>query len=232
MMSVQHKDDIESAQTGRKVWRTLLVDDHELFRDGLRELLENEPDIEICGEAESEEDAYQQFQAVGADLVIVDINLASGQGLELASRIKALRPVAIVLVLSMYDDRVYAERALAAGASGYVCKQSTNNEIMDAVRTVKNGQIYVRDEILQRILSQKVGKKPAPLGRESDQLSDRELQVFTMIGKGRTTHSIAAELHLAVSTVETYRERLKTKLNLESGAELTRRAILWVIQNS
>jgi len=136
------------------------------------------------------------------------------------------------LVLSMYDDRVYAERALAAGAAGYVCKQSTNKEIIEAVRTVLSGEVYVRDEILQRMLMQKVGKNPTAMGAESELLSDRELEVFTFIWQGRTTHEIAAELKLAVSTIETYRERLKSKLKLASGSELTKHAILWVMQNT
>jgi DNA-binding NarL/FixJ family response regulator len=229
-MVIQKETEIPLA--GRKIWRTLVVDDHELFRDGLCELLANVPDLEICGEAESEEDAMEKFRTLDVDLVTVDISLASGHGLNLVGRIKTARPETAVIVLSMYDDRVYAERALAAGASGYVCKQSTNKEIVEAVRTVKAGGIYVRDEILQRILQQKVGKKPVPLGVESEQLSDRELEVFTLIGQGRNTQAIADQLHLAVSTVETYRERLKSKLNVESGSELTRRAILWVIQNS
>jgi DNA-binding NarL/FixJ family response regulator len=232
MASQTGKTDGSKPSAERKIWRTLLVDDHELFRDGLRELLSNEPDLEICGEAESEDEAMDKFRECNVDLVTVDISLASGQGLNLVGRIKTARPETTVLVLSMYDDRVYAERALAAGASGYVCKQSANNDIVDAVRTVKAGGIYVRDEILQRILQQKVGKKPVPLGVESEQLSDRELEVFTLIGHGRNTQGIADQLHLAVSTVETYRERLKSKLNVESGSELIRRAILWVMQNS
>jgi DNA-binding NarL/FixJ family response regulator len=219
-------------EKGRKSWRTLIVDDHQLFRDGLRELLQNEPDVEFCGEAEHEEDAFKQFVDANPDLVIVDISLASGHGLNLTSRIKKASPTAIVVVLSMYDDRVYAERALAAGASGYICKQSTNREIVDAIRAVRNGEIYLQENILQRILKQKVRGRHAVKGGESEQLSARELEIFTLIGRGRTTHQIAHELRLAISTVETYRERLKTKLNLTTGSELTRYAILWVMQNT
>jgi len=232
MISQQENGDGNLATVDRKVWRTLLVDDHELYRVGLRALLENEPEIRIVGEAEHENEAYDQFVATDPDFVTVDISLASGQGLSLVSRIKALKPSAVVLVLSMYDDRVYAERALAAGAAGYVCKQSTNKEIIEGVQTVLSGEVYVRDEILQRMLAQKVGKNPTAMGAESELLSDRELEVFTLIGQGRTTHEIAAELSLAVSTIETYRERLKSKLKLASGSELTKHAILWVMQNT
>jgi len=232
MISQQENGDGNLATVDRKVWRTLLVDDHQLYRVGLRALLENEPEIRIVGEAEHENEAYDQFVATDPDFVTVDISLASGQGLSLVSRIKALKPSAVVLVLSMYDDRVYAERALAAGAAGYVCKQSTNKEIIEGVQTVLSGEVYVRDEILQRMLAQKVGKNPTAMGAESELLSDRELEVFTLIGQGRTTHEIAAELSLAVSTIETYRERLKSKLKLASGSELTKHAILWVMQNT
>ncbi|HEX4415472.1 MAG TPA: response regulator transcription factor [Lacipirellulaceae bacterium] len=218
-------------QFAGKIWRTLIVDDHPLFRHGLRELLKNEPDLEFCGEAESEDQAFKLFCSTQFDLVTVDISLQSGQGLNLVSRIKANKPSVSILVMSMFDDRVYAERALAAGASGYVCKQSTNQEIIDVIRTVRSGSIYVRQDILERIALKKVGRKSS-LSLENDQLSDRELEVFTLIGQGRTTQAIAKELRLAVSTVETYRERLKSKLNLDTGTELTRRAILWVLQNS
>jgi DNA-binding NarL/FixJ family response regulator len=232
MGAQQSKIENRVGKEGSKSWRTLIVDDHELFRDGLRELLQNEPDVEICGEAMHEDEAFKQFVDTEPDLVIVDISLASGHGLNLTSRIKKASPTATVVVLSMYDDRVYAERALAAGASGYICKQSTNKEIVDAIRAVRNGEIYLQESILQRILKQKVRGKQAIKGSESEQLSDRELEIFTLIGRGRSTHQIADELRLAISTVETYRERLKTKLNLASGSELTRYAILWVMQNT
>jgi DNA-binding NarL/FixJ family response regulator len=209
----------------------LVVDDHPLFRAGLRELLENEPGLEICGEAENEEEAFKLFEETDADLVTVDISLASGHGLNLVKRIKKAKPTTIVLVVSMFDDRVYAERALDAGALGYVCKQSPNSELVAALRSVRDGEVYLHDSIFKQILQRKVaGKEPAGGAKYSD-LSGRELQIFTLIGQGRTTHEIAKELHLAVSTVETYRERLKTKLGLSSGAELTRQAILWVMQN-
>jgi DNA-binding NarL/FixJ family response regulator len=232
MITREETSNGNTATLERKVWRTLVVDDHQLYRVGLRALLENDPDIKICGEAEHENEAYDLFVATSPDFVTVDISLASGQGLSLVSRIKAMKPSTIVLVLSMYDDRVYAERALAAGAAGYVCKQSTNKDIIEAVRTVLSGEVFVRDEILQRMLVQKVGKRPTAMGAESELLSDRELEVFTLIGQGRTTHDIAAELDLAVSTIETYRERLKSKLKLASGSELTKHAILWVMQNT
>jgi DNA-binding NarL/FixJ family response regulator len=232
MVLKQETAEGKTASAGRKIWRTLVVDDHQLFRDGLHELLESEPDIEICGEAESENEAYEKFRLTNPDLVTVDVSLAAGHGLNLVTRIKQFKPSTVVLVLSMFDDRVFAERALAAGASGYVCKQSANKEIIEALRAARNGEVYVRDDILQQILKNSVGKTPSIPGAGMEQLSDRELEVFALIGRGRTTHQIAKELHLAVSTIETYRERLKTKLNVASGTELTRQAILWLMQNS
>src|SRR3954451_6169224 len=232
MITEQLNSESNLATVERKMWRTLLVDDHQLYRVGLRALLENESEIRICGEAEHENEAYDMFVANDPDFVTVDISLASGQGLSLVSRIKSLKPSAVVLVLSMYDDRVYAERALAAGAAGYVCKQSTNKEIIEGVQTVLSGEVYVRDEILQRMLAQKVGKNPTAMGAESELLSDREVEVFTFIGQGRTTHEIAAELDLAVSTIETYPHLLKTNPKLASGSKLTKHATLWVMQNT
>jgi DNA-binding NarL/FixJ family response regulator len=230
MGSIKHKTQNDATPTSQKTWRTLIVDDHPLFRDGLRELLENEPGIEICGEAESEDEAFELFRQTDADLVTVDISLAAGHGLNLVSRIKKARPSTVVLVLSMFDDRVYAERALATGAAGYVCKQATNQQLIAAFRTVRQGEIYLSEDIFQQVLQRKLAPKFSADKPETEQLSRRELQIYTMIGQGRTTHQIATELHLAVSTVETYRERLKSKLGLASGAELTRHAILWVTQ--
>jgi DNA-binding NarL/FixJ family response regulator len=216
----------------REKWRTLIVDDHPLFRSGLRELLEAEPGIQICGEAEREDEAFRLFEETNSDLVTVDLSLASGHGLSLVSRIKKAKAGTIILVVSMHDSPVYAERALAAGASGYVCKHANNQELLAAVRTVQNGDVYLSDAVSREILKQKApGDRPAADSKFSG-LSGRELQIFTLIGQGLNTHQISADLHLAVSTVETYRERLKTKLNLASGAELTRHAILWVMQNS
>jgi DNA-binding NarL/FixJ family response regulator len=218
--------------TPKKTWRTLIVDDHPLFRSGLRELLENEPGIDICGEAESEDEAFELFRQTDADLASVDISLASGHGLDLIARIKKVKPSVVVLVLSMFDDRVYAERALATGAAGYICKQATNEELISAFRTVRQGEVYLSEDIFQQVLQRKLAHKRTADKPQSEQLSRRELQIFTMIGQGRSTHQIADELHLAISTVETYRERLKSKLGLASGAELIRHAILWGTQNT
>jgi DNA-binding NarL/FixJ family response regulator len=228
-----HKQSSPTAagSAGREKWRALIVDDHPLFRSGLRELLENEPGVEICGEAEHEDQAFRLFESTDADLVTVDLSLATGHGLSLVSRIKKQKPSAVVLVVSMHDNRVYAQRALTVGANGYVCKQANNQELLEAVRTVQSGEMYLSKLVSSELARQKPGDGHLD-GENVSNLSGRELQIFTLIGQGRNTHQISNELKLAVSTVETYRERLKTKLNLASGAELTRHAILWVMQSS
>jgi len=218
-------------QASNRIWRTVIIDDHPLFRSGLRELLEREPGIEIVGEAEAEDEAFRLAENSDVDLVTVDLSLASGHGLSLVSRIKKAKPSVVVLVVSMHDNRIYAERAIDAGAAGYVCKQANSQELLNAVRTVRAGEIYLSDTVLPGSRNRAITAQPAIAG-QLNTLSGRELQIFTLIGQGRNTHQISDDLKLAVSTVETYRERLKTKLNLASGAELTRHAILWVMQNS
>jgi DNA-binding NarL/FixJ family response regulator len=230
METSQYEAAARPALPGRKQWRTLIVDDHPLFRDGLRELMRTLPQFQVCGEAEGEEQAMRQLLATDADFITVDISLASGGGLSLISRIKRHKPSAVVLVISMHEDRAYAERALAAGASGYVCKQADNSEIKSALLAVHRGDVYVSMTILQRMLA-----KADAAGAASAidrHLSARELEILTLIGRGRTTPEIASQLGIAISTVETYRERLKTKLNLSTGAELTRHAILWMTQTT
>jgi DNA-binding NarL/FixJ family response regulator len=231
-MSASFSPQKESPVTDRQVWRTLIVDDHPLFRNGLRELIESIPGFIVCGEADSEEQAFQELLATGADLVTVDISLASGNGLSLIERIKNHSPSTVVLVLSMYEDSIYAERALAAGAAGYVCKHADTGEFRAAFEAFQRGEVYVSATVLQRLLARQAAPPGAAANIDNTHLSGRELQIFTLIGQGRTTPQIARELRLAVSTVETYRERLKSKLKLSTGAELTRLAILRMIQNA
>jgi len=221
-----------SAAGPSKICRILIVDDHQVFRNGLKELLENAPGFDVCGEAESEHEALARLRVCHADLVTVDLSLSSGHGLTLVRKIKREHPETVVLVLSMFDERLYAERAMEAGASGYLCKQAACEEIRRALNTVRAGEFYLSDEVLQRVLRRNLGSTRPRVLADEQHLSDRELEILTLIGQGRTTQQISAALHLAVSTVETYRERIKTKLRLESGTELTRYAIHWTIDNS
>jgi DNA-binding NarL/FixJ family response regulator len=214
------------------VWRVLIVDDHPMFRDGLRRVLESFAGLVICGEAEHEEGAFLQFARYDANFVTVDISLAAGNGLDLISRIKERRPSAIVLAISMYEDSIYADLALAAGASGYVCKHASSDELRAAVQAVLRGEVYVSPDAAGQRSERKAGSASLSNGLGEKRLSSRELQIFTLIGQGHPTPQIAEELGLAVSTVETYRERLKAKLGLSSGSELTRHAILWTLQKT
>ena len=216
-----------SGRPGR-LWRVLIVDDHPIFQDGLRELLRIERGFIVVGDAVCEDEAFRRFVESKADLVIADVSLAKGNGLNLIARIKEQSPATMVLVVSMYEDRIYAELALAAGALGYVCKNAGSDEVRRALSAVVKGDVYITPGL-------KGEQGPECKFENSNQtlkekkLSSRELQIFTMIGQGRRTPQIADELQIAVSTVETYRERLKAKLDLESGSELIRRATLWVM---
>ncbi len=211
--------------------RVLVVDDHPLLRDGLVQLIAREPDLVVCGEADS---FMGTIVAVDEDpppdLVILDLMLGSADGLELLKQIRALRPGLPILVISMHDELIYAERALRAGAAGFIMKKEPLQEVLNAVRAVLRGTIYLSGR-MQVILSEK-GLAPEPckfLVPEADPpLSDRELHVFRLIGARLATKKIADELHLSVKTIETYRENLKIKLRLRNAAELLRAATRWV----
>jgi DNA-binding NarL/FixJ family response regulator len=196
----------------------------------LRELLRKEPGFAVVADAESEDQAFRAFVKSEADLVIVDVSLAAGNGLSLIARIKEQSPGAIVLVVSMYEDKIYAELALAAGASGYVCKHTGSDEVSRALGAVTKGEVYITPD-LRGEQGPEGTFENSDQARNKKRLSSRELQIFTMIGQGRNTSEIANELQIAVSTVETYRERLKSKLNLGSGSALTRHAVLWAMNH-
>jgi DNA-binding NarL/FixJ family response regulator len=214
------------ARDARK--RVLLVDDHAVVRFGIAQLINRQPDLVVCGEEEDASRALTAIETLKPDLVIADISLKDSSGLELMRNIKASHPRLPVLVVSAHDENIYAEIAFRAGALGYLMKQSALEQIPAAIRRVLEGNIYVSDALAARMLQQQVrGQTPAsesPVQR----LSDRELEVFQFIGRWKRTKEIAAELHLSVKTVEYYREQIKKKLNLRSGAELTRHATAWV----
>ncbi len=221
---------VEPAQDRAKV---LLVDDHEMLRQGMRLLIEQQKDLQVCGEATDEISAVKQFRAAEPDLVIVDLSLKEGDGIELIKRIKLLDPEARMLVYSMHDERVYGERALRAGAKGYVSKQQPARAVLQAIRRVLAGSMHFSGEMTQRLLERAAASEPmSPAASPVESLSDRELEVFEMIGRGLTTRSIAASLHLSPRTVDTYRERLKIKLALANSAELHYRAVQWVLKGT
>jgi len=203
----------------------MIVDDHPIMRRGLRDTLAAETGLEICAEAADVGDALEQMRAVRPDLVIIDISLPSGSGLELAKQMLALNDKLRILFVSIHDDAIFAERVLRAGALGYINKSRPGDELIEAVRKVARGEIALSPSVADRLVRRGASAtQGAGIGQES--LSDRELEVFELIGRGLSTREIAERLCLSVKTIETHREHIKAKLRLESGAELTRRAIL------
>lgn len=212
------------------VVRIAIVDDHPLVREGLAARISQHKDLEVCGEAGDVLQGLALVEKVRPDVVIVDISLKRGCGLDLIRRIKKKYPQTSMLVSSMYDDSLYAERSIRAGASGYLCKQRSGREIIIAIRQVLEGKLYVSSEVSQKMLQRSMGKKLLELA-PLESLSDRELRVYQLIGAGMDTHQIAKEINLSTKTVETYRERIKQKLGLESGAKLVRDATQWFLEN-
>jgi DNA-binding NarL/FixJ family response regulator len=205
-----------------------LVDDHPLMRDGLRLLIQQQPDMAVCGEAEDGLAALTAIEKLKPDLVLADITLPGKSGLELIKDIQALRPGLPVLVLSMHDENLYAERVLRAGGRGYVMKQEGGGRMIEAIRQVLAGKIAVSERMASRILEVFSGRRPTSGDSPVARLSDREFEVFQLIGEGRGTTEIATQLHLSVKTVEAHRANIKQKLALKSAPELVRAAVRWV----
>ena len=208
-----------------KQYRVLVVDDHPIVRRGFAQLINQEPDITVCAEAEDIAEALTALEACHPDLVIVDIVLKNANGLELLKRLPSLAPETKALVVSMHDEQIYAERVLRAGARGYVMKQEADEVIVTAIRRVLQGGIYVSDQVNERILMNFAQNQARFEASPVEFLTDRELEVFELIGQGISTRQIGERLSISIKTVETYRENLKRKLNLDSGSELIRYAI-------
>lgn len=212
--------------------KIFVVDDHPLVREGLKARIESEPDLTVCGEAADAAEALAQLKTAVPHLVIVDLALKSSQGLDLIKEIKSRFSQMKMLVVSAYDETLYAERALRAGASGYVNKQEVQDTIIGAIRTVLNGQRYLSEQMTQRLLASAIGgSEEATSDDPAVCLSDRELQVFQLIGQGTSTSAIAKQLHLSVHTIDSHRENIRHKLRLVNGAELMQRAVQWVLEN-
>ena len=206
--------------------RIFLVDDHPMVRERLAQMINHEPDLAVCGEAMDGPVALKAINTFRPDLVVTDISLKTSHGLELIKDLKALHPAMPILVLSMHDESLYAERVLRAGAKGYITKQEATTRVLVAIRTVLAGQIYVSEQIISRLLNRTAGG-PALGSSPMETLADRELEVFQLIGRGMNTREISQELKIGAKTVETYRARIKEKLNIETGPELIREAIRW-----
>jgi DNA-binding NarL/FixJ family response regulator len=214
----------QTAVRGRKPARILIVDDHALVRLGMTQLLEAQPDLECVAQADGMVDAVRKIQETRIDLAIVDLMLLDGSGLELIKMIHSIDASIKVLVLSMYDETVYAERCLDAGAKGFINKEEPPNRMVEAIRAVLEGQIYLSPKMTTILLSRSRGEAHvSPISL----LSDRELEVFGMIGQGNSTREVAKRLHVSIKTIETHRERIKGKLGLENGTELILAAFRW-----
>jgi DNA-binding NarL/FixJ family response regulator len=216
------------AESARKAAQVLIVDDHPVVREGLSALIAAQPDLAVCGQAAGCAEAVSLAETTRPDLIIVDISLKDGNGIELIKRIRARDASVRFLVSSMHDESVYAERALRAGALGFLGKQESTQKIIDAIRRVLEGKIYLSERMSQRLLHGLVAGSAERSSVEA--LADRELQVFELIGQGLNTRQIAAQLHLSCKTVETYRGRIRDKLNLGRGGELAHYAMQWVLQ--
>ncbi len=207
--------------------RILIVDDHPLVRTGFAQLIGDCPDLEVCGEAGDMAEALRQIDSIHPDLAIIDLSLAGGSGLDLIEHIKSRDKKILMLVASMHDETLYAERVLAAGARGYINKQEAQDSIIRAIRQVLSGKVYLSQKMTDRLLSGMVDANNET--RDIDSLSNRELQVFELIGEGVSTSKIAEQLNLSVKTIETHQSHIKKKLGLGSAHELNQRAIRWAM---
>ena len=224
---------VSSNKSGKHVvTRILIVDDHPLVRLSLREFIRREKDLEVCGEAEDREQALAAAEATKPHLAIIDLTLKSSNGMELIKDMRDRHPDVQILVLSMHDETIHAERAIRAGARGYITKQEATTRVMVAIRQIMNGEIYWSERAAARVASKIAGPARGVAESPVDCLTDRELQVFEMIGSGKSTRQISASLHIDVSTVETYRARIKEKLNLKDSLALLQYAIRWQISNA
>jgi len=208
--------------------KVIIVDDHPLMRKGLALSIDSEPDLTVVAQAASAEEGLGAMETTEPDLAVVDISLPGMSGIELIKHMQAFRPEMKILVVSRHDESLYAERAIRAGARGYVMKLEAGDVIAKAVRRVLNGGIYVSEEINERLLIGIASNSDTFSRSPLEVLSDRELEVFELTGRGYGTRQISEQLHLSVKTVESYRARIKTKLNLSSAAELMQHAVQWV----
>jgi DNA-binding NarL/FixJ family response regulator len=211
--------------------KVLIVDDHPAVREGLAVRIASQPDLEVCGQAADTAEAVKLLEATRPDVVIVDIQLETGNGLDLVERIKARDESIGILVWSMYPDTIYARRALHAGALGYINKRHATSRIVEAIRRVRDGKIFLCEETAEQLLGSAVGRGKHLKVSGVECLSDRELEVFRLIGQGLTTSQIACHLHRSVNTVESHREKIKDKLTLKTAGELNRAAVQWMLEN-
>jgi DNA-binding NarL/FixJ family response regulator len=211
--------------------KIFLIDDHPLVRLWLGQLIEEHGDLVICGEADNVRDALQRIRMTQPDLAIVDISLPGGSGMDMIKTLKAQHPGLLMIVLSMHEEAVYAERAIRAGARGFVMKRETANHIMEAIYKVLCGKLAVSDAVARSFADKFGDDRLPPVGPTVDRLSDRELEVFELLGSGSDTRAIAESLGLSIKTVQAYCARIKEKLELSNATELLREALRWFETN-
>ena len=208
--------------------RVLLVDDHPFMRAGLAGLIERQPDLVVCGEAGNPAEAFRELARSKPDLVLTDLTMPGRSGLEFIKDLRAAEPTLAILVVSMHDEVVQAERALRAGARGYIMKEAGGENLLAAIRQVLRGEVYVSPRMSARILDGLSGAKPRGSSSPIEKLTDREFEIFQLIGQGKSTREIAAQLHLSTKTVDVHRSHIKEKLELKDVTSLIRHAVRWV----
>ena len=207
--------------------RVFLVDDHPAILEAIRDRIESTIDIEVCGETGSSEKAFRQIEKLNPDVAVIDISLEDAHGLDLVQNVRAQYPDIQVIVFSMYDEMVYAERAIRAGASGYLMKSKSTEELIEAIRVVNDGEVFLSRDMASRILNKVARGEASEPSFPIDELTDRELAVFQMLGEGHSIEEIQDRLNLARKTIETYRRRAKEKLGLDSVSKLLQYAVQW-----
>ncbi len=220
-------------KTDKNAFKILIVDDHPLIRVGVTALLSRQTDLEVCGEAIDVDEAIEQVVRLQPDLMILDMSLRSGTGLDVIKRLRQTSSSngTRILVHSMYEDSVYAERVLHAGANGYVNKGESPDVLLTAIRRILSGKVYLSPQMTDRMLERSVGQRPHVGVDPIQQLTDRELEIFRMIGEAVPTREIAEQLFLSVNTIETHRSNIKKKLGVSNAPELSQRAVKWVLEN-
>ncbi len=222
----------KSPLVGTKKIEIFIVDDHPVVRRGVAILVDKEGDMSVCGEAQGAQEALEKISSLKPDIVIADLGLQGMSGMELLRMLKQKYPRLPVLIMSMHDESLYAERVLKAGARGYIMKEESPDKIVIALRQILNGKIYISEKMAEEALEKVASGKISSEGSSIDVLSDRELDIYRMIGQGFGTNKIAEELCISPKTVESYREKIKEKLNLENSVKLVQSATLWVHRGS